>query len=452
MKLAIALVACVLSSWTLCAEERPNIVLIFTDDQGYADVGVFGATEFKTPHIDSLARDGMKFTDFYCAAPVCSASRAALLTGSYPPRVGINGVLFPRHKIGLNPDEHTIADVLKKRGYATACIGKWHLGHLPKFLPTSNGFDLYYGIPYSNDMDKVAGADKNLDRNWEKNTFNAWNVPLLRNEKEVERPADQRTLTKRYTEESVRFIRENKDRPFFLYLPHTMPHIPLFVDDAFRGKSGSGPYGDTIEELDWSVGQILATLRELDLEKKTLVVFTTDNGPWLSMKHHGGSALPLRSGKFTVYEGGMRVPCLMRWPGMIPAGKTCSEVAATIDLLPTFAEVAGAKLADDRKLDGKSITALFRGVKNAKSPHAIYCFYKGGKLHAVRSGKWKLHLARKNKPPKTTAAELYDLSSDIGETKNVAKANADVVATLTELAKKYDEDLQANRRPAGSLK
>ncbi len=441
------------------AAERPNVVIIFTDDQGYRDVGAFGATEFETPNLDRMAREGMRFTDFYVAAPVCSPSRAALLTGCYPPRVGITGVLFPRHRIGLDPSTVTIADLLRGRGYATACVGKWHLGHHPAFLPTRHGFDRYFGVPYSNDMDPVKGGDRNLDRAWEKNSHAGWNVPLMRDETIIERPADQRTLTQRYTGEAIRFIRENRDRPFFLYLAHTMPHIPLFVADRFRGASGAGPYGDTIEEIDWSTGEILAAIRDAGLDERTLVVFTSDNGPWLGKgRRHAGSALPLRSGKFTVYEGGMRVPCIMRWPGRIPAGRECRELAATIDLLPTIARLAGARIPDDSVIDGKDIWPLMAGADGATTPHEAYFFYRGDRLRAVRSGDWKLHLAgrdggraKQKRKRAGAAAELYDLGEDIGETRNLASSEPGVVRRLTALALGFHAALAAGARPPGKI-
>jgi arylsulfatase A-like enzyme len=430
------------------AERPPNIVLIFTDDQGYQDVGCFGSPHIKTPHLDRMAAEGMKFTDFYVAAPVCSASRAALMTGSYPLRVGITGVLFPRHRIGLNPEEFTIGDALKTRGYATAVIGKWHLGHLPEFLPTNNGFDSYFGIPYSNDMDGVKGRNRNLDHAWSKRVFDAWNVPLMENESVLERPADQTTLTRRYTERAVRFIRQNRDRPFFLYLPHTMPHIPLFVAEKFYVSDPHRAYRATIEEIDWSVGEVLGALKEAGVDGRTLVVFTSDNGPWLAKKHHGGQALPLRDGKFSTYEGGMRVPCIMRFPGRIPPGSTCSEIAATIDLLPTFARLAGAELPSGRTIDGRDIWPLMSGQPGARSPHEAYYFYRGADLQAVRSGRWKLRPARGKK----RVPELYDLVSDISEAKNVAAEHPDIVERLSRTARQFHEELKRNTRPVGSLK
>lgn len=435
---------------------QPNLVLIFADDQGYQDIGCFGSPNIKTPNLDRMAKQGMKFTDFYVAAPICSASRAALMTGSYCQRVGITGVYFPNSKNGLNPKEITIAEILKSQGYATACIGKWHLGHHPKFLPTNHGFDSYFGIPYSNDMDGVKGKDRNLDRAWREVDHSPWNVPLMRDTRIIERPADQKTLTKRYTQEAIKFITQNKDKRFFLYLPHTMPHIPLFVSKDFYVDDPRKAYKATIEEIDWSVGQIFATLAKLKLDDNTLVVYTSDNGPWLSKKHHGGSAKPLRDGKFSTYEGGMRVPCIMRWPGKIPAGTVCSELAATIDILPTFAKLAGGKAPTDRVIDGKDISQLMF-KPGSKTPHEAYYFYRGNNLQAVRSGKWKLNLPRgrrkgkKNQAQQKPAGQLHDLSTDIGEKKDVAKEHADIVEKLTAKAKQFDAALKQNKRPAGSL-
>ena len=407
--------------------DKPNFIIIFTDDQGYQDIGCFGSPLIRTPNLDRMAAEGMKFTDFYVAASVCSPSRAALLTGCYPPRVGVTRVLFPRDNIGLHPDEITVADILKAQGYATACVGKWHLGHLPQFLPMRQGFDSYYGIPYSNDM-RIKRGDKS-------------GPPLMRNEDIIEHPANQATLTLRYTTESIKFITENKDRPFFLYLPHTMPHVPLFVSEKFKGKSKRGLYGDVIEEIDWSVGEILKTLKELGIDEKTLVLFTSDNGPWLSKRKAGGSALPLRSGKFTTYEGGMREPCIVWWPGRVPAGTECGEVCATIDLLPTFAKLAGGKAPSDRVIDGRDIWPLMAGKAGAKSPHEAFYYYKGGKLEAARSGKWKLVLKK--------TPELYDLDADISEKHNVADEHPEIVKRLTDMMEEFDRELKANTRPPG---
>ena len=415
----------------------PNFVLIFTDDQGYQDVGCFGSPMIKTPHLDRMAAEGMRFTDFYVGAPVCSASRASLMTGSYCDRVSVKGVFFPnRRRQGLHPDEVTVAEVLKGKGYATACVGKWHLGDEKPFLPTRQGFDRYFGIPYSNDM--------SIRRNGKRGP------PLMLGEEIVEHPAVQATLTKRYTEEAVRFIEANKDRPFFLYLPHTMPHVPLDASEKFRGKSPRGLYGDVIEEIDWSVGEILGTLKKLGIDGRTLVVFTSDNGPWLSKGENGGSALPLRDGKFTTFEGGMRVPCIMRWPGRIPAGKTCGEIAATIDILPTFATLAGAKVAAGRVIDGRSIVPLIEDRPGAKSPHEAYFL----RLDAVRAGRWKFLLKGRSTVKSRPAGPfpaLYDLENDIAETTNVAAEHPEVVERLTKLIQAHRQEIQRNRRPVGQV-
>ncbi|MHC4742537.1 MAG: sulfatase-like hydrolase/transferase, partial [Planctomycetota bacterium] len=342
---------------------------------------------------------------------------------------------------GLNPEEITIADILKQQGYATACVGKWHLGHLPRFLPTSNGFDSYFGIPYSNDMDGVKGKDRNLDRAWREKDFSPWNVPLMRNEEIIERPADQTRLTERYTEEAVKFIQQNKSKPFFLYVPHTMPHIPLFVGDDFFVEDPKKAYKATIEEIDWSVGKILAALKKAGVDKNTLVVFTSDNGPWLSKKHHGGSALPLRDGKFTTYEGGMREPTIMRWPGRIPAKSECNQMCGTIDLLPTFAKLAGAEPPGDRVIDGGDIYPLMTAKPGAKSPREAHYFYRGTRLESIRFGNWKFSVRKK--------PELYDLEADISETNNLAGQKADVVKQLTAMMEKFDQGLKANSRPVG---
>ena len=436
--------------------KSPNFIIIFTDDQGFEDIGCFGSPKIKTPHLDKLAAEGRKFTSFYSANSVCSPSRASLLTGCYPVRVSIPGVLFPRHEIGLNPDEITIADLLKSKGYATSCIGKWHIGHKPKFLPTRQGFDSYYGIPYSNDMtidpEANLAADIKLREGFTldrirnekpKKDF----VPLMRNEEVIEYPCDQTTLTKRYTEEAVKFIEENKNKPFFLYLPHTMPHIPLFASEKFKGKSERGLYGDTIEEIDWSVGEIMKSLRDNNLDENTLVIYTSDNGPWKLKGGRGGSAHPLRGFKFQTYEGGMRVPCIMHWKGKVPAGSSCDEIAATIDLLPTIAGLSGAEMPNDRTIDGKDIWPLIAGKKGAQTPHEIYFFYKGNKLESARQGKWKLRRSGKKSQP----VELYDLASDISESKNLAKENEILVNEMINKMNLFDEKLKKNQRPAGKL-
>lgn len=441
----------------------PNVILIFTDDQGYQDVGCFGSPDIKTPNLDRMALEGRKFTSFYSACSVCSPSRAALLTGCYPPRVGVTRVLFPRDDVGLNSNEITIAEMLKQRGYKTACIGKWHLGHKPAFLPTRQGFDFYFGIPYSNDMwidpqaplaDAAVLADgitrdairarphKDQPRNL---------VPLMQNENVIEYPVDQSTLTRRYTGEAIRFIVENRDRPFFLYLPHTMPHIPLFVSGEFKGQSDAGLYGDTIEEIDWSVGEILEALKQNNLDDNTLVIFTSDNGPWDLKNGHGGRAHPLRGFKFSTYEGGMRVPCIMRWPGKIPPNSQTAEIASTIDLTPTIANLAGASLPKDRVIDGHDIWPLM-SQDEAISPHEAYFYYKGTRVSAVRSGRWKLRITPANsKKNISEKIELFDLQNDISESVNLAEQHSHKVTELKELARKFNDRLVRSSRSIGII-
>ncbi len=442
-----------------------NIVLIFTDDQGYGDAGCYGAKGYATPNLDRMAAEGVRFTDFYAPYASCSPSRAGLLTGCYPPRVGINYVLGPGSRIGLNPAETTIADMLKPLGYATACIGKWHLGHLPQFLPLEQGFDEYFGLPYSNDMWPVG-----YDGKPRKNSHYP-PLPLIEGNKPIEiidTLEKQATLTTRYTERAISFIRRNRRRPFFLYLAHSMVHVPIAVSERFRGRSRQGLFGDVVMELDWSVGRILAALSELGIDENTLVVFTSDNGPWLNFGNHAGSAGPLRSGKGTTWDGGQREIGLMRWPGTIPAGVVCGEMVSAIDLLPTFAAITGAPLPK-RKIDGKSILPLMKGVPGAKTPHEALFFHYGGKgkLEAVRSGRWKLHFphsyrryegfepGRDGYPGKVGRGSigwaLYDLRTDIGERRNVAGQHPHVVARLRALGEAHEKEILANaRRPGGA--
>jgi arylsulfatase A len=445
LTLAATILTVVLGIGTLRADDakRPNFIVVFCDDQGYQDLGCFGSPNIKTPNIDRMAAEGMRFTDFYSGYCVCSASRASLLTGCYQPRISMPGVLGPRSNVGLHPDEVTIADLLKTKGYATMCIGKWHVGDKPQTLPTAQGFDKYFGLPYSNDMARQKGWGNNasdLDKIWKEKRFDIYNNELYRDEKVVESPVNQTTLTDRYTAEAVKFIEENKATPFFLYFANTMPHVPLFVSDERYDPDPKLAYKLTIEHIDWSVGQMLETLEAQGIADNTLIVYTSDNGPWLSKNHHGGSALPLRAGKGTTYEGGMREPTVMRWPARIKPGQTCSQVAATIDLLPTLAAIAGAELDDDRPIDGLNISRLLDDPQ-AESPHDAvgYYYYKNGRPEAVRLGQWKLHLKK--------LPELYDLRADIGESNNVADANADVVAQLRDVAAKYDAELKANSRP-----
>jgi arylsulfatase A len=443
---------------------RPNFVIIFIDDMGYADIGPFGAEGYETPNLDRMAAEGTRFTDFYAASSVCTPSRAALMTGCYPQRVGLPNVLGPNARIGISDREVTIAQMLKPLGYATACYGKWHLGDKPQFLPTHHGFDEYFGLPYSNDM-------------WPRHpeTPKAYpDLPLIEGERVVAYDPDQTQLTTWYTERAVRFIEKNKDRPFFLYVPHSMVHVPLFVSDKFKGKSQRGLFGDVVMEIDWSVGQILGTLRRLELDKNTMVIFCSDNGPWLSYGEHAGSAKPLREGKATTFDGGQREPTLAWWPGRIPAGRVCREPASTLDVLPTLAALAGAKLPD-HKIDGKNIWPLISGQDGAKSPHEAFFYYQSWALEAVRSGTWKLHFPHGYRtlggrpggtggiPAKYEQSRidlaLFDLENDISEQHNVAAQHPDIVQRLQQLADAMREDLGDSarkmegkgRRPPGKV-
>jgi arylsulfatase A-like enzyme len=460
------LLFCVLSA--RASDPRPpNFVLIYIDDMGYADIGPFGAKGYATPNLDRMAKEGRIFTDFYVTQAVCSASRAGLMTGCYNVRVSIQGALAHQANHGIHADEMTLGEVVKQKGYATACYGKWHLGHHPKFLPTHNGFDEYFGLPYSNDMWPFhPTAGKNFP-----------DLPLMENERVIDPQVtgeDQKNLTTWYTEHAVRFIEKNKDRPFLIYLPHAMVHVPLYVSDKFRGKSQRGLFGDVVMEVDWSVGQILDTLAKNGLDEHTLVIFTTDNGPWLSYGDHAGSAGPLREGKGTMFDGGCHVPAVMRWPGKIPAGTACKEPAMTIDILPTIVHLVGAKLPE-HAIDGRNIWPLMAGEPGAKSPQEAYYFYWGNHLQAVRMGKWKLHFPHGyptlggrpggtgGQPAPYEQAKidlsLFDLENDRGETTNVAEKHPEMVAQIQELADRMRAELGDSAtkqkgsgvRPAGKL-
>jgi arylsulfatase A-like enzyme len=425
------------------ASRGPNFVIVYADDLGYGDLGCYGS-KIPTPNLDRMAREGIRFTDFYVAQAVCSASRAALLTGCYPNRVGILGALGPQSKVGISDKEMTIAQVLKPRGYATAIFGKWHLGHQPQFLPTKHGFDQYFGLPYSNDMKPKGPNDKYPP------------LPLIDGEKTVQHDPDQTKLTTWYTERAVQFIDTNKTKPFFLYVAHAMPHVPLHVSERHKGKSGQGLYGDVVMEIDWSVGEILSALKRNNLDEQTLVMFASDNGPWLNYGNHAGSAGPLREGKGTSWEGGVREPCVMRWPGRIPKGTVCREWAATIDILPTFAKLAGAELPK-QPIDGLDISQLLYNTPGAKTPHEAYYYYWDRHLQAVRSGKWKLQFPHEyrtmagqapgaeGKPGKylqtKTDLALFDLEADAAETTDVAKEHPEVVERLKKLADRAREEL-----------
>ena len=433
-----AIIALFLFAMELGAAEsaRPNFVLINIDDLGYADIEPFGSKLNRTPNLTRMAKEGRKLTSFY-AAPVCSPSRASLMTGCYPKRaLSIPHVLFPAYATGLDQAEVTVAELLKKQGYATGIIGKWHLGDQPAFLPRRHGFDYYYGLPYSNDMGPAAdGVKSNLGKPLPKGPRPGRRgqppLPLMRNETVLQRvlPADQQAIVERYTQEAVSFLWNHRDKPFFLYLPHSAVHFPLYPGKKFQGKSKHGLFGDWVEEVDWSVGQILETLRQLGLADNTLVIFTSDNGGAL---RHGAINAPLRGGKGSTFEGGMRVPLIAWWPGKIPAGTHTSEIASMMDVLPTFAKLAGGTVPTDRKIDGGDIWPILSGQAGAKSPYDAFYFFRGLNLQAVRSGPWKLHLAK---------GELYNLESDIAESSNVAANNAEVVAKLRDLARQMDADL-----------
>ncbi len=435
------------------ADRLPNFVVIYIDDMGYGDIGPFGAEGYQTPNLDRMAEEGRRFTDFYVTQAVCSASRAGLLTGCYNVRVGILGALNHKANHGISSEEMTIADVVKQKGYATGCFGKWHLGHHPKFLPTNHGFDEYVGLPYSNDMwpGHPTGGKNYPD------------LPLLEGTKVLDADVtgkDQEQLTTIYTEKAVDFIDRNKDKPFFLYVPHSMVHVPLYVSDKFRGKSEQGLFGDVVMELDWSVGRILDTLRENKLDKDTMVVFTCDNGPWLSYGDHAGNAGPLREGKGTMFDGGCREPALMWWPGKIPAGSVCATPAMTMDLLPTIADLVDVPLPKN-KIDGKNIWPLIAGEEGAASPHEAYFFYYGSQLQAMRMGQWKLHFPHGYRtlsgreggtggiPVKYDQAKidlaLFDLDSDIAESTDVKDQHPEVLAKMQKLADTMREDLGDGR-------
>lgn len=442
--------------WAMhAAAAAPNYVLIFCDDLGYGDLGCYGSTKNRTPRIDAMAKEGMRFTSFLSSSPVCTPSRASLLTGCYARRVGMHEdftghwVLIPRSRRGMHANEWTLPEMLKAKGYATACIGKWHLGDQLPHLPTAHGFDEYYGIPYSNDMASARRGDPPL--------------PLVQDTKVIEAPANQATLTKRYTREAIQFIERNKSKPFFLYLPHTFPHLPLFASKEFHGKSANGRYGDSVEEIDWSTGKILDALKHHGLDKNTLVIFTSDNG---SNGRNGGSNAPLSGAKGGTMEGGMRVPMIARWPGHIPAGGTCNELSSTMDFLPTFAALSGGLLSAN-KIDGHDITPLLTGTKGAASPYEVFYYYRRRQLQAVRWGDWKWHLPLGNTFPNWTTAnqkgrgrpgKLVNLKTDLAEKVDVTAANPKVMAKMRELVAQAEatlgnEDRQGKeQRPATILK
>ncbi|MDG1358786.1 MAG: sulfatase [Akkermansiaceae bacterium] len=440
----------------LTPSPQPNFIIIFTDDQGYQDLGCFGSEDIKTPHIDRMASEGRMLTSFYSANPVCSASRAALMTGCYPRRVlEKKTVLFPQDDIGLHPEETTIADMLKTKGYATACVGKWHLGHHPEFLPTAQGFDSYFGIPYSNDMSHPAGAKRpaygKWDLHWSKpDKSTDWKTPLIENEKILEHPVDQRTITRRYTNKAIEFIKANSGRelagqtphrPFFLYLAHSMPHVPLYLPDELYNPDPKRAYISVIEHIDAEVGRILDTLRKEGLDKNTYVIFTSDNGPWLRFEHHAGKAKPLRNGKGSTFEGGMRVPCVTWAPGRIPANSKSSDMASTIDLLPTIASIAGIEPKTKGPIDGLNIADFLHA--KSPSPRTEFLYYTS-QIQCIRQGAWKLR-------QQGEFTQLFNLTEDIGESKNLAKKHPEKVAALKTRMKELDAKVIAGARPLGQL-
>jgi arylsulfatase A-like enzyme len=429
-----------LSAWNGCAVTMrgessispPNVVLIVADDLGYGDLSCYGHPTIHTPALDSLARSGMKATQFYTAAPLCSPSRAALLTGCYPKRVDMHRhVVFPQDDHGLHPSEETIAELLRARGYATAAIGKWHLGHRKGLMPTDQGFDTFFGVPYSNDMGQAHRKPGNDYR---------YRLPLMRDETVVEWEPDQRMLTRRYTDAALQFLEANRERPFFLYLPHTMPHIPIYASSEFAGKSPRGLYGDVIEEIDGSVGEIVAALDRLGLRENTLVIFTSDNGPWLQFGLNGGSAGPLRGGKGTNWEGGQRVPFLAAWPGRLQEGSVTREVFAAMDLLPTIARLCGAQLPR-ASIDGRDVAAAWFGGRGSTEPSTMppFLYYTSrGELAGIRRGPWKLML---------TEGELYHVERDVSEKFDRAAEEPALVAELRDLAATLDAEIAAVARP-----
>lgn len=447
--LALTLFSCAEKKEKKDPKSPPNVILIFTDDQGYEDIGANGSPNIETPNLDQMAKDGIRLTSFYSAQPICSASRAGILTGCYPNRIGIHNALGPGSPVGINASEMTIAEMLQNTGYKTAIFGKWHLGDSPKFLPTRHGFDEFFGIPYSNDMWPYHPQQGTV--------FNFGPLPLYENEKVLDTLTDQSQLTTQITERSVDFINRNKNNPFFLYVPHPQPHVPLFVSDKFKGKSKRGLYGDVIMEIDWSVGEILKALKTNGLDENTLVIFTSDNGPWLAYGNHAGSALPFREGKGTAWEGAQREPFVLRYPKEIKAGRTIDVPVMAIDILPTIAEVTGARLPN-LTIDGKSAWSVFTGESNESPQEAYFFYYRVNELMGVRYGKWKMYFPHRyrtmegQEPGKDglpgqykmidmEEIELYDVSTDLSETNNVAEQNPEVVDKIKLLANNMRQEL-----------
>jgi arylsulfatase len=444
-----------------CADtERPNVVILLADDLGYGDVNCFTPTKYRTPNLDKLAASGVKLTSFYVSQPVCTASRASLLTGCYANRVGLQGALNHTSRAGINPDEELLPELLKARGYATGIFGKWHLGHRPEFHPFQHGFDEFFGLPYPNDCDNRYHPVVR--------TFPP--LPLYDGEKVIAEDPDQSLFTQQITQRSVDFINRHRQEPFFLYVAHIMPHVPIFASKSFEGRSGAGLYGDVIEEVDWSVGEIVTALERNGLTKKTLVVFSSDNGPFLSYGDHAGKSGPFRGGKLTCFEGGVRMPTIAAWPGAIPAASQSDEIVTAMDLLPTIAKLTGMKLPE-RKIDGRDVWPVLSGAPAARSPREVFYYYADNELHAVRQGRWKLHLAHPylevdgvpgtNRKPANFAnmrpesiqlsglkgvasrhgyrieqmpQSLFDLERDVGERKDVSAEHPEVVQQLLKLA------------------
>lgn len=438
--------------------ESPNVIIIFMDDMGYGDLETYGGFPYHTPNINRLAAEGMRFTHFYAAQAVCSASRAALLTGCYPNRIGIHGALFPWSKIALNPKEETIAELLKAEGYATGMVGKWHLGQQEPFFPLQQGFDEWLGLPYSNDMWPV-NYDGTPVTDTADRKFRYPPLPLIDGNKKIREIStlnDQAELTGIYTERAKQFIKRNRKHPFFLYFAHSMPHVPIAASPAFKGKSGAGLFGDMMEEVDWSVGEIMRTLDEQGIAHNTLVVFTSDNGPWLTFGNHAGNTGGLREGKGTAWEGGQRVPCIMRWPAVIEAGTICNNLTSTIDLLPTIAAICGAKMPK-QKIDGVNVLPLLKNEKNANPRNEFVYYYDANSLKGIRVGQWKLVFPARSQTYKKTEMgqdgwpgkyasdtvylALYDLRTDPGETKDVSEQHPELVTQLNAVADKYRKTL-----------
>jgi len=443
------------------SQEDPNIVIILLDDMGYGDIESFGAIDYQTPNINNLADNGMLFTNFYSAQAVCSASRAGLLTGTYPNRIGIHGALFPQSKVGLNISEKTIAEILKEKNYKTAVIGKWHLGYQKEFLPLNHGFDYYYGIPYSNDMWPVDfdGNQIENDNDWRKKNYPQ--LPIIENFNkvaEVRTLEDQAELTTVYTKKSVEFINKNADKPFFLYVPHSMPHVPIAASKKFKGKSKQGLYGDVIMELDWSLGEIVKALRKNGILENTMIIFTSDNGPWLNFGNHAGNTAGLREGKGTVFEGGQRVPTIISWPKAIKKSTISNKLAASIDILPTITKIVKGKLPN-HKIDGVSILDILKGKNTTARDHFFY-YYKTNSLEAVRKDHWKLILPHESRSYENVMPgmdgyngnysklkldyELYDLRRDPGERYNVIKKYPEIAQSLKDLAETAIDDMGDN--------